>query len=206
MPYTHPAHSRISNRGFTLIEILVVIVIISISIGFVTVNFSSGSDEELAETEVLRIQQLLRFAHEQSVIRGEEYGVRFYSSGYRFLHFNEESETWEDLSNDKLLHGHTLEQPLELHLYIEQLPVDILESQDDEPEIEEKVVNADDNIIESATQLESKQDEIKPQVFLLSSSELTPQFEIHIRIPGSNVEETLQGLPQGEYKRVLPDE
>ena len=197
------------HQGFTLIELLVVVVIISISIGFVVVNISSGSKEELAEEELLRLQQILRFAHEQSVIRSEEYGVRFYETGYRFLRFDEESDNWIAINKDRLLRSRTLPEPLEIELYIEQIPVDILESQKDDPKVKQPA--KEENALASAAsnidqKKQRKEDEIKPQIFLLSSSELTPQFEVHIRIPGSEIDEHLKGLPQGEYKRVLSDE
>jgi len=193
--------------GFTLIELLVVVVIISISIGFIVVNISIGGDDELAEEEIIRLQQILRFAHEQSVIRAEEYGIRFYETGYRFMRFNEETDDWVDLDNDKLLRSRVLPEPLELDLYIEQTPVEILESQKDEPEVKDEEEN---KLASAASNLQKKEQpeetKIKPQVFLLSSSELTPQFEVSIRIPGSDIDEQLEGLPQGEYKRLLPDE
>jgi len=197
------------NQGFTLIELLVVIVIISLSIAVVVVNISTGSEEELAEEEIIRLQQILRFAHEQSVIRSEEYGLRFYETGYRFMRYDEETENWIDLTKDKLLRSRTLPRPLELDLYIEQVPVEILESREDEPEPkteteENRLASAasDLDLVEQNTTPQNETEVIKPQVFLLSSSELTPQFEVRLRIPGSDIEELLEGLPQGEYKRV----
>ncbi len=208
MPRNPAYSSKYQYRGFTLIELLAVVVIISISISFVVVNISSGSHEELAEEEILRLQQILRFAHEQSVVRAEEYGVRFYETGYRFMRFDEENDNWANLNKDKLLRSRTLPEPLELNLYIEQTPVEILQSQDDDPE--PKKTTEESDLSSAASNLgAASQDEvekIKPQVFLLSSSELTPQFEIHIRIPGSEIDEHLEGLPQGEYKRVKTDE
>ena len=209
MPYRSFNNKLSQHRGFTLIEILVVVVIISISIGFVVVNISIGGDEELAEEEITRLQQILRFAHEQSVIRSQEYGVRFYESGYRFLRFDEQSDSWVDVNKDRLLRGRTLPEPLELDLYIEQVPVEILFSRKDEPKTKNK--DKEENKLASAASIERvKQTDkiapIIPHVFLLSSSELTPQFEVRIRIPGTDVEEHIEGLPQGKYKRLVADE
>jgi len=209
MPYRSFNNKLSQHRGFTLIEILVVVVIISISIGFVVVNISIGGDEELAEEEITRLQQILRFAHEQSVIRSQEYGVRFYESGYRFLRFDEQSDSWVAVNKDRLLRGRTLPEPLELDLYIEQVPVEILFSRKDEPKIKNK--DKEENKLASAASIErieqtDKIAPIIPHVFLLSSSELTPQFEVRIRIPGTDVEEHIEGLPQGKYKRLVADE
>jgi len=209
----HPSISQY-NRGFTLIEILVVVVIISFMTGLVVVNFSAGGEDDLAEEEIIRLQQLLRFAHEQSVIRSQEYGVRFYKTGYRFMKLNEDDDDnkiWEDV-NDKLLRSRSLPEPLELDLYIEQLPVELVDSQDDDPEIEvdepnklETAASNDPSNIGLRTQ-KTEQEKIKPQVFLFSSSELEPPFELRIRIPGTRIEQNIEGLPQGEYERVIADE
>ena len=193
-------------KGFTLIEILVVIVIISISVGLVVVNFTTGGVDKKAEEEVIRLQQLLRMAHQQSVIRAEEYGVRFYKTGYRFMKYDELNKQWVDIPNDRLLRHRLLAEPLELYLYIEQLSVEIPESTDDDPEPAEEtgLTNEDDNTQTTtrAPALNSIDKQIiKPQIFLLSSAELTPPFELRIRVPGSDIEEPLYGLPQGEYSR-----
>lgn len=198
-------------RGFTLLEILVVVVIISISIGLTVVNISTGSAEQTAKEEIIRLQTLLRFAHEQSVIRAEDYGVRFYKTGYRFMILNEREGTWENV-NDKLLRYRILPEPLEIDLYLDQIPVELLDSADDDPEIEEKKENKlatamsnDASNIDIKTAKDARK-KILPQIALLSSSELDQAFELSIRIPGDDIEEHLQGLPQGEYKRVLDDE
>lgn len=210
MLFAHNPGFKKHSLGFTLIEILVVVIIISVSISLIVVNITSGNADQIAKEETIRLQQLLKFAHEQSVIRAEEYGIRFYTTGYRFMKYNKEDDSWIDLTQDKLLRSRVLPEPLELDLYIEQLPVEILDSFDDDPEIEEEKENrlatAASNIQPEADQSTSKKDEIKPQVFLLSSSELTPQFELVLRVPGSDIEEQLQGLPQGEYNRVTEDD
>lgn len=217
---TPPMHTKF-NAGFTLIEILVVVIIISISIAVVVVNFSRGGDQQRVTEEILRLQQLLRFAHQQAVVRGQEYGVRFYSTGYRFMLYDEKTRSWIDLDNDRLLRRRELAEPMELDLYIDQLPVDILESFADDPAPKDKnklATAATDTLSQSpaaapaggnafltgSAQPNSKKS-IRPQIFLLSSSELVPAFELRIRIPGTDVEEQLEGLPQGEYKRPQPD-
>lgn len=187
------------SRGFTLIEILVVIVIIAISVGVVVVNFSGDSNAEAAKLEIMRLQQRLRFAHQQSVVRAEEYGIRFYNSGYRFLRFDEDNEDWVEPRNDKILKRYLLPPPLEVELYIEQVRTSIPESFDDDPEPRQT------NSALPSDDLLDQQETLKPHVFLLSSAELTPAFELIIRVPGSDIQEQLNGLPQGEYHYVSED-
>lgn len=190
--------------GFTLIELLVVVVIISISVGYIVVSISGNTEEDLLEDEMARLQQILRFAHQQSVIRAEEYGVRFYETGYRFMVFDEINDIWVAVSNDKLLRSRRLPEQIELDLYIEQTPVNLLESPKDDPQTKnEDLASAASNIREAN---QPQVNPLLPNVFLLSSSELTPPFEVRLRIPGNNAEQNLEGLPQGEYKRINIDE
>ncbi|VAW69475.1 hypothetical protein MNBD_GAMMA10-1790 [hydrothermal vent metagenome] len=214
------------NRGFTLIELLVVVVIISISVAVVVMALSGSSDEDLAQEEILKLQQLLRFAHAQSVVRSQEYGLRFYKTGYRFMFYDESSKLWVDLNTDKLLRPRSFPEPLELDLYINQLSVDLLDSAKDDPEIEKEEEEEEENALAGplSTQKNITADTatgrvstfqrtqnsnavvIKPQVFLLSSSELEPSFELSLYVPGGEVKENLYALPQGEYTRTPPDE
>ena len=200
----HSFKSSLHSRGFTLIELLVVVVIISISVGYVVVNISTGSAEEQLEEEIIRLQQVLRFAHEQSVVRSEEYGVRFYETGYRFMVYDELNDSWVDIAKDKLLRSRMLPEQVELDLYIEQSPVTLLESPKDDPKAKNENLASAASNIKDANQPEV--DPILPNIFLLSSSELSPPFEVRLRIPGNKIEEALQGLPQGEYNRVTDDE
>jgi len=192
------------SRGFTLIELLVVVVIISISIGYVVVNIGGQTEEDLLEEEIVRLQQILRFAHEQSVIRAQEYGVRFYKTGYRFMVFDELNDSWVDVTNDKLLRSRVLPDQIDLDLYIDQTQVILLESPEDDPQAKNELLASAASNIKDTNQPEIAP--ILPNTFLLSSSELTPPFEVRLRIPGNNAETSLEGLPQGEYKRILEDE
>jgi len=199
------------SKGFTLIEILVVVIIISISIGMVVVNISGNSEEDIVKEEITRLQQLLRFAHEQAVIRAEEYGVMFYTTGYQFLRYTEDDEEWSEVS-DKLLRPRRLREPLEIDLYIEQVPQELLNSIDDDPALEDEsenrlatIASDDPSNISQQTQ-DTARKRNPPKVVLLSSSELETAFELRIRIPGTDIEEFLEGHIQGEYELINASE
>ncbi len=188
------------HRGFTLIEILVVIVLVGISVSVVVLNIPIRNDGDTLNEEAERLQQLLRFAHEQAVIRSEEYGVRFYKTGYRFMQYDSQQEQWIDIASSRLLRSRQLDEQYQLDLYIDQLPVEIPDSEQDDPVIEEE----DDKLKTIGSSLLSPQtdeeDKILPQVFLLSSSELMPPFEVRLRIPGSDYERLLTGTAEGTYQ------
>ena len=168
-------------NGFTLFELLVVIAIISISFAvFMTINFSFGSAEDRIRKEANRLHLLASFAHEQSVIRAEEYGLRFHQHGYKFMQYLIEEDRWIDI-DDKILSAKQLPDELELELAIEQVDIIL----DDKP---------------AATDNSDPEIKIKPQVFLLSSGETTPDFIARMSIPGIDISFEVHGTTDGKYE------
>ena len=174
------------QQGFTLIELLVVSVIAVISVSLLMLNVSLKGPEEEIHKQALRLKSLLSFAHEQSIIRAEEYGLRFYQRGYKFMILDEENEHWIDIQNEKHLGQHELPVDMELELSIEDIDVELA------TEIKlEKPVDPNVTLRE--------EDKVKPQVFLMSSGELTPRFIGRLRIPGVEYYYEVHGSINGEY-------
>jgi type II secretion system protein H len=173
------------QSGFTLMELLVVVVIISIVLSaYIAVNFSVNEPSDVLKLEAVRLQSLLEFTSEQAVVRAEEYGLRLNESRYRFMILNELTGKWEDRKNDKLLRERELPEHMSFELDLEDVGVvlDEQDVEDDEPEVE-----------------------IKPQVFLLSSGELTPDFVVRLRMAGFDEEIELHGNPNGQFELVEED-
>jgi general secretion pathway protein H len=63
---------RQSSKGFTLLEIMVVIVIVGIVLSFMTLSTGSDRRAEQLEREAQRIVTLLQLASEQAVMRSEQ--------------------------------------------------------------------------------------------------------------------------------------
>lgn len=75
-----PKHSR----GFTLLELMVVIVLIGVLLGMV--SFATGNNPaRQARQEASGLIQLLHKLREQAVLEGREYGVRLETDGYQVL-------------------------------------------------------------------------------------------------------------------------
>jgi len=71
------------QTGFTLIELMIVILIISISVGMLSVNLGV-LERRNVDDEVQRMQRVLQLAAERAAIRGTPVMVEFLPGSYRF--------------------------------------------------------------------------------------------------------------------------
>ena len=107
--------------GFTLIEIMVVLLIVAITIGMVGVNLQRG-DNNRAQDEANRIVILLQAAREEAILQGQVFAVQFTKDGYRFLRFNKGK--LELIEKDDVFSPRTLEEGVMLTFTIDGAAAD----------------------------------------------------------------------------------
>ncbi|KAF3996734.1 prepilin-type N-terminal cleavage/methylation domain-containing protein [Glaciimonas immobilis] len=96
---THLAHSA-KVRGFTLLELLVVVVIAGITLGIVSIT-AFRSDRQLIQNDAQRIALLLQLTREEAILRNRPTAFEADSTGYRFL---VRADTgWQLLAQDDML-------------------------------------------------------------------------------------------------------
>lgn len=149
------------QRGFTLLEILAVLVIISIIVSFAGLSLSSRATDERLENEADQLGALLQLAADEAIVQGEEIGLLIAADGYAFYHLEENQWTAYDAGP---LRERNLPPGMNLTL-----------ASNDREQVELPLPESADK---NAGQDKKKP---QPQILLLSSGELTP-FVLQLRL------------------------
>ncbi|WP_275041940.1 prepilin-type N-terminal cleavage/methylation domain-containing protein [Pseudoalteromonas rubra] len=172
-PGVHQARLPKSTRqsGFSLIEILMVLVIIGFSVNLVTYTLSDDMEEEL-EREALRLHSVINMASEFAILNQIELGFHLDKKKLEFLVFD--GEKWTTFDAEELYQAVEYSDEYKIELSTEDLAW------------------AQDNMLEQAnwrelmgsgdeeSLLELKKLKI-PQVLLLSSGEVSA-FQLSLEL------------------------
>jgi general secretion pathway protein H len=110
-------------RGFTLIEILVVVVIMAIVISLALLSISvTGRDTQIDE-ESQRIAGLLDMLHERAVIEGHDFGLRLEPSAYEFLAYDTRRGQWTPFDQEREFRHRNLPPGLAFQLELDSRQV-----------------------------------------------------------------------------------
>lgn len=173
------------GRGFTLLEVLVVVFIIGVvaTLALLSVDNSAGDDR--LQREARRLHTLLGIAGEEAVLFGVELGFEVTADGYRFMRLD--ADGWTPVTaTDHPLRPRTLEGNVTLRLVRED-------------EERRRLVGSDDDDDE-------EDGGPRPDVLFLSSGEITP-FELSMTASGAQARYRLEGKLTGELdmQRVAED-
>jgi general secretion pathway protein H len=179
------------QHGFTLLELLVVVVIVAIMFTYTTLAIRGESPEDMIKQEAQRLERLIQLAMEESILRGEEYALEFYPDSYQFLRF--EQNSWRQLSGDKILRKRELPHEMELELRLEETEIVMSFGSEKSQDLDEK--DSDEN----------EKVKPEPQIYILSSGEITPEFDVRFYILGIDASYFVKASFDGSVKTELSD-
>ncbi|OEY67546.1 type II secretion system minor pseudopilin GspH [Marinobacter sp. X15-166B] len=141
-----------THGGFTLIEILVVLVVVGLLAALAVANLGGSAQNREWENEVREIYLLMQTAAEQAILNNEELGWLLEGNSYRFVRFDDQATRWEK-AQERLFRPRSLPEWLVLTPQVESgLP-----------------------------RLTTRESTLRPDVVFFSSGETTP-FELQATV------------------------
>lgn len=153
--------NRRRSKGFTLFELLVTIVIISVLISLAVLSIGD-TQAERERRLITQLATLTELARETALFNSQELALFFWEHGYAFYRLD--GAQWRLITEDTLLRNRDLPEDIIVSLQLEGLQVELPAELDIEKERDDE---------------DNDETETIPQVFILSSGEITP-FELRI--------------------------
>ena len=119
------------NKGFTLIEIMVVVVIVAVLISAVALSFPPVGDKLLKEN-ANRFTALISLAQDEAILQSTELAVEITPSGYSF--YQNEGNSWVSF-NDVPFSKRQLPAEISTKLYLDGISIDLKDRDKDKPQI-----------------------------------------------------------------------
>ena len=160
--------------GFTLIEILVVLLIIGILVAGSALSLGVLGRDSALQKESDRLAALMDYLREQAALQNREYGLRCFIGGYEFLAYDARTGRWQRLLGDDTTRPRRLPTGVTMQVSIEGRDIVLPREQ-------------------------ALPDELSPQVMLFSSGDLN-LFELTLRRAATG--EAIRFAPAADSDRI----
>jgi general secretion pathway protein H len=171
------------NKGFTLVEILVVVVIMAIVISIAILSVgTTGRDTQLDE-ESRRIEGLVGLLHERALLEGRDFGLRIEPAAYEFVVYDARRDRWMKFDQEHEFRRRDLPRGLSFQLQLDSQIV---------------VIKPIDRTLSSNAAPPA------PQLAIAASGEGTP-FHLTLQRDGTASKASVDGDALGKITRVSSD-
>lgn len=158
-----PKQKHHQPQGFTLIEVMMVIVLIGVMVSAVQFTFSGNKPEQLLEQNSARFAGVFDVAAEYGLLNNVELGLFIDKNTYQFLGYD--GVSWSPIANNPLFEVFTLPEGIEITLQLDDLTID-------EPLLFDSSLLMKEDQEDNFTEAEKKK--IIPQVYMLSGGDISP--------------------------------
>jgi general secretion pathway protein H len=170
------------SKGFTLVEILVVVVIMAIVISLAVLSIgTTGRDAQLDE-ESRRIEGLVGLLHERALLEGRDFGLRIEPAAYEFVVYDSRRDRWMTLDQEHEFRRRALPKGVSFQLELDSRIV--------------VIKPMDRNLTSDAAP--------PPQLAIAASGEGTP-FRLTLLRDGTAAKASVDGDALGKITRVSSD-
>jgi general secretion pathway protein H len=171
------------SKGFTLVEILVVVVIMAIVISLAVLSIgTTGRDSQLDE-ESRRIEGLVGLLHERALLEGRDFGLRIEPAAYEFVVYDARRDRWTKFDQEHEFRHRDLPKGLSFQLELDSQIV---------------VIKPMDRKLSSNTAPPA------PQLAIAASGEGTP-FHLTLLRDGTPSRASVDGDALGKITRISSD-
>jgi general secretion pathway protein H len=166
-------------RGFTLLEILVVVFIVGLVATMVIISFAGERRDTELEREADQISALFDYVREQAELQTREYGFRVNNVAYSFVVFDPLAGSWREIDEDDALREREIPEGIDFTVVVEGRRI---------------VLDAPRKI-----------DDFRPQIMVYSSGDLS-SFEVILRRRGADEPARIYSNENGEVVLEKPSD
>jgi len=110
------------QKGFTLIEILVVMILMGIILTIAMLSVGNSQSEQLEE-DMRRLLQIMRLAHEEAIINQQTLAIKFSPHGYALQRYEGKGKIWIPVTEPAFFQARELDEGYEIKLLQEGFKV-----------------------------------------------------------------------------------
>ncbi|WP_297895428.1 type II secretion system minor pseudopilin GspH [Shewanella sp.] len=184
---------KLRHAGFTLMEVMLVILLMGLAAAAVTMSISSSGPKKALERTAQQFIAATELVLDETVLSGYFVGIVVEKTSYQFVYYKDSK--WHPLEKDRILSEKQMDPGVTLNLVLDGLPL-VQEDETDESWFEEPLIEPS---------AEDKKKHPEPQILLLPSGEMsafelsfiakTDQGEIDVLVVGDALGRVTLGRP-----------